>query len=493
MREFFLIMPEIFLALTLAFVIAGEITYYGERLRLITATSLLGLAGAFVQTLISYEYGASQVFGGVLSIDGFSLFFKLFFITLAGFAVAAVSYSEEIIQERRTEYCTLILASALSMCLIASVADLALAFLGLLLLNIISHFLAAYGRRSILSTEAAVKSMALGAVALALFLYAAAILFATTHSLNVYEIHRALVATPLSSNVMLVIFVLIFLSFSYHIGAFPMYLLVPDLLEGAPTPVSAFLSLGTRAAGFAIATRFLIVIFAQPGAVPGQWSVSGQFDWTQLVSLVSGLTMAVGGLLAFRQKGAKRLVSYLVVAESGFLLMGLLVLDEVGIAALLYNLVIELFGLMGTFYVLAFLVDRLHSDQLEDLKGVLKAAVPECICLVIFLLCLVGSPPTPGFIGKFTLIGAAIRHERYPLAIVAILAMVLATAAVARLAFHLIGDFRQTRRIPQFSGAGEAYSRKIFLTTLLVPMLLAGIFADFVFKWASQSLGFIFW
>src|SRR3954471_18269509 len=103
-------MPEVFLALTLAFVIAGEITYFGEQVRLITATSLLGLAGAFVQTIISYEYGASQIFGGVLSVDGFSLFFKLLFIILAGLTIGSVSHTKEIAAERRTEYCALVLA-----------------------------------------------------------------------------------------------------------------------------------------------------------------------------------------------------------------------------------------------------------------------------------------------------------------------------------------------------------------------------------------------
>jgi NADH-quinone oxidoreductase subunit N len=492
MKEFLLIMPEIFLALTLAFVIAGEITYYGEQVRLITATALLGLGGAFIQTIISYEHGASQIFGGVLSIDGFSLFFKLFFIVLAAFSIASVSHSKEIAAERRSEYCALVLASTLAMCLLASVADLALAFLSFLLLNVISHFLAAYGKRSILSTEAAVKSMAFGAMAAAMFLYSAAILFATTHSLNIYEIHKVLLASPLAPHAILVVFVLLLISMSYQIGSFPSYLVVPDILEGSPTPVSAFLSLGPRAAGFAFTTRVFVAIFTKPASTAGHWEVLGQFDWTQMMSVVSGLSMAVGSLLAFRQKSAKRLVSYLVVAETGFLLIGLLVLDEVGIAALLYSLVIQLFALVGIFYVLSFLIDQLQTDRLDQLRGAMKGAVPECICLVIFLLCLVGSPPTPGFIAKFSLIGAAIRHERFFLAIVAVASMVLSAAAVARLVYHLIGDFRDLKAYTSLGTKGGT-SRRVLLAALLGPMVLAGVFAEFVFNWAGQSLGFIFW
>jgi NADH:ubiquinone oxidoreductase subunit 2 (subunit N) len=209
---------------------------------------------------------------------------------------------------------------------------------------------------------------------------------------------------------------------------------------------------------------------------------------------VAGITMLVGGLLAVRQQSAKRMVGCLVVANTGFLLLGLLVLDQVGVAALLYNLVVDLFALMGSFYVLAFFYDELRSDRLENLRGMLGRAVPECICLVLFLLCLIGLPPTPGFIGKFALIGAVVRHQHPLLAAAAILSMTFSTAAVARLAYHLIGDFRGLAQIgatgSHFAGARQ---RQIFLLGLMVPMLMAGVFAEFVLSWAGRSLGFILW
>lgn len=489
MRDFVILLPEVFLAITLAGLIAGEIGYHGERVRLISVTALIGLFGAFVQTLLTYKYGATQVFGHVLTIDGLSLFFKLFFIALAALAIVTASYSREITQEKRTEFCTLVVASCLAMCLAASAADMLVAFLALQFMNVLGYFLAAFGRRSLRSTEAAVKHLAFGAVAGALFLYSIAILFASTHGVNIYEMHRALVAQPMNPETSLVVFMLMFLSFCFQFGAFPMYLWQPDVLEGAPTPVSAFLSLGTRAAGFAVATRFLIVLFAQPAAAKGQWQVLGTLDWTKIAALVSGLTMIIGALMAFRQTAAKRLVSCLVVAESGYLLLGLLVLDEVGVAAILYNFVVQLFALMGAFYVIAFIVDELKSDQLQDLRGMLARAVPECICLVLFLACLVGLPPLPGFIGKFTLVGAAIRHQWYFLAVIALISTAVSTAAIARLAFALVGDFRKM----QSPAIEQPPIRRALLAALLVPMALVGIFADQVLSLAGQSLRFILW
>ncbi len=488
MKEFLYIMPEILIAVTLAFVIASEITYEGEQLRLIRVISLLGLGSAFFYAVYSYQYGSVPIFGGGFCLDGFSLFFKLIFITLAALSIASVGQTREINLGRRTEYIALVLAASLAMCLVASAADVILAYLSLLFLNVVSYFLAAFGRRSILSTEAAVKYLAFGAVAGALFLYSLAILFAYTHSLNIYDMHRALLVQPLPPRVMLVVFTFIFLSMSFQIGAFPMYLITPDIMEGAPTPAAAFLSVGSRAAGFAITIRLLIVVFTQPGLTAGHWEVLGGIDWTQIFSVVSGLTMMIGSLLALKQESTKRLVGYLVVAETGFMMMGLLVLDQVGIAALLYNLVIQVFALTGIFYVLAFIFDEIKSDRIQDLRGMLKRAVFECVCLVLFLLCLVGSPPLPGFIGKFALIGAVIGSGRYPLAVVGVMSMVLSSVAVTRLSYHLVGEFKKPATI-----LTPELGRKVYLAVLVIPMALAGIFAGLVLKGAGESLGFIFW
>lgn len=489
MKDLILILPELILTLTLIFVVIAEITYHDEQMRLVNGIAMLGLAAAFLQTLVTYRIGPAEVFGRTLSIDGLSLFFKLFFIALAGFAIAASSHTREIPQGRRTEYAALTLAATLAMCLAAAASDLLLIFLAVQLINIMSYFIAGYGKRSTASVEAGVKYMIFSSVAGMILLYGFATLFSTTHSLNIYETHQMLLGNQLSHLGTLVVFILIFMALCFQIGAFPMYLWTPDVLEGAPTPASAFLSVGTRAVGFAIAVRFLIVVFAQPAISPGQWQVLGNLEWTRILGVVAGLTMMVGSFLALRQKAAKRLVACLVIVQSGFLLMGILVLDQVGVAALLYNLVIELFALMGIFYVLAFFYEEVHSDRLEDLKGFLGRAVPECICLVLFLLCLAGVPPAPGFIGKFTLIGAAVRHQWWGLATLSILATTVSTVAIARLAFHLIGDLNTLGAVRVSSNP----QRKLFLTAVFVPMLLVGLFADQVLDWAGKSLGFILW
>lgn len=494
MTEFALLLPEIILLVTVLGIMVSEVGYHQESVRLVVPTALLGFGGAFIQTLFNYRFGAEQIFGGTLSADSFSLFFKLLAISLGVLTIIASSHSKEIADDKRAEFSAFVVAYCLGICLVSAATDLILVFVGLQCLNVLGYLLSAYQKNSVRSTEAAVKYLAFGVTSAGLFLFGVAILFASTQSVNIYEINRALVATPLPSEASITIFILIFSALAFQLAAFPMQLWAPDVLEGAPTPVSAFLSVGSRVAGFAVSLRVLIALFARPALELGRWRVLGGVDWTQVIGIAAGISLISGAALAFRQKSAKRMVANLVVAETGFLLLGLLVLDEVGVAALLYNLVVDLFALTGAFYCISFLVDRLRSDHMDDLRGALGGAVPECIALLLFLGCLVGVPPLPGFVGKFVLIGAAIRHQWYLLAALAIGSSALSLIAVSKLAQRLVGDFRQyVGATFKDSSKQELRQRRIFLVSLLLPMGLVGVFADRVLSWAGQSLRFIFW
>jgi NADH-quinone oxidoreductase subunit N len=490
MSDLLLLLPEIYLAITLVFIIASEVAYHGEPMRLTTGMAVLGLSGAFIQTLLTFRAAPAQALGHALSVDGLSLFFKLFFTLLGALAILAARETREMSKGNWTEFCALVVGSCLAMCIASSATDVLLAFLALQFLNVLGFLLAGFSKSSLRSTEAAIKHLTFGAVSAFLFLFAVAILFASTGTISIHEMHQLLVQNPLPREAALVVFMLLLLSLGFQMAAFPMSLASPDVIEGAPTPVSGFLSLAPRVAGFAVAIRFILVIFAQPALNPGQWQVLGVLDWPKIAGLIAGLTMVSGALLALRQTSAKRLVAYLAVAESGFLLMGLLVLDQVGVAALLFNCLVQLFALIGSFTVLSHIHDEIKSDRLADLKGLSLQAVPESIALILFLSCLVGLPPLPGFVGKFTLVGAAIRHHWNALAALAILSSALATVGLARLAYSLVGDLRQLR----VGALGAAVQpRRVFLAALFVPMVLVGIFAEPLLVWAAQSLRFILW
>ncbi|MGK5089850.1 proton-conducting transporter membrane subunit [Bdellovibrionota bacterium FG-2] len=493
MRELIAFLPEIILSITLLSIIFAEITYQGSRVRFTTLIALLGLSAAFLQTLVALNYGPTFIFGKVLVIDGLSLFFNLFFTALGALAVISAVQVKEISRSTRTEYCALVVAACLVMCLAASAADLLLLFLSLLCVNIVFSVLAAFGKRSILSIEAGIKYLLFSVVSVGFLLFGIALIFAATHELNIYEIHRAILTHSVDPRVMFVTFLFFFFAIGFQVAAFPFYLWAPDVVEGAPTPVSSFLVLGSRGVGFAVLLRLVLVLLSEPtqaGAAGGELRhLVADFDWPKVLANLAGFSMLFGALLALRQKGAKRMVGCLAVSQTGFFLMAPLVLDQQGVAALMYNLVIEVFALTGIFFVLSVFYDEMRSDRLVDFKGILGKAVLECICLILFLLCLVGIPPLPGFIGKFALVGSAVQHGWIALAAIAIFSMGVSMAAVARFIYAMISDFRK----PVEAGLRFGFRGRMFLFSLVVPMLLCGGFAEVIFQWAGKHLGSILW
>ncbi len=484
MKEFALLIPELILAGVLALLIVAEISYHGERVRLVTTTAALGLAAAMIYTILSYPLAPARAFGGVLSIDGLSIFFKLFFIALALLTLMISGVTQDVAREKKAEYAALVIAASLTMSIAASASDLLVCFLCLQSYHLISYLLAAYGKGSVRSTEAAVKHLSFGVFGGALFLFGSAMLFAGTRTINIYQMPAALASSPFLQTGMLVIVLLLILGWSAQMAAFPMGFWAPDVLQGSPTPASGFIAMGGRAVGFVVAVRVLVVVFAQGVPGKGQWTAQGMPEWPILLSIIAGGTLLYGTFLAVRQSTVKRLVSCLIVAQTGFLLMGLLVLDELGIAASLFNLLVELFAVLGCFYVLSVL------ENGESMKGALSRALPETVALILFLSCIVGLPPFPGFLGKFTLIGAAVSHEWYSLAVVATLSMILCTVAVFRLMFRLIGHPVESTAPVSLQGD---LTRGLILATLVVPLVILGVFAEDALEWAGRSLRFILW
>ena len=490
MIDFFLIFPEIVLALTMGLVALGEVSYHGERRRLILPTALLGLAGALVQVILAYRYGASYGFNQAIAVDGLALLFKSLFILATAIGIGVVWLTQEIEENKRSEYAILAVGACIAACVSSSASDLVLMFLSLQFLNVLTVLIAGIGKRSTLSVEAAAKQMIFSGVSSAFMIYGGGLLFAEAHSLNIHEISKFIVATPMSIEKSVVSFGLIGLGLSFQLGAFPMFFSVPDMLEGAPTPSSAFLAVISRGAGFAIAIRLLLVVFAQPGS-GGQWQVVGLLDWPKLMSWMAGLTLVIGSVLAYRQTGAKRLLGYFTLTQSGFLLMGILVLDQLGVTALLYSLVVELFALMGAYYVMSRIWDGAGTDRISRFQELSAKKVPETLGLIIFLFTLAGVPPTPGFIGKFLLISSAIHHRQIELGIVGVIAMVISMAAAIRLTYGLTGHLRESLR--QGTVAALDRTSLLFLSLLVAPIFLITIFTQAILNWAGKSLGFIFW
>ncbi len=497
MADFQLILPEILLVVMIAGLLLDEISYHGERARLLLPTALLGYGAALVQALLLLGAAPGRLFSGAIVVDRLSLFAKVFAIILGALVTLLGWRSREIDRGAFAEFAALVAGSSLALCLVSSAADLGVAAVSLLALNLSGYLLAGYGKRSRRSVEAALKYLAFGSVASTLFLFASALLFLATRTLNLSEIHSALIQVPMPVETATVVFALFFLALGFQLGAFPMQLWSADVIEGAPTPISALVTLASRGAGIILSVRLVFAVFAQPRLEPGTWDVMGAWDWRLMVAWVAGVTLLTGGLLAVRQESAKRLVANLVVAETGYLLLGLLILDETSVAALFFNLLVDLFALVGIFAVISHLIDTHGTDRLAEWAGGPQKGMFEVVLLVVFLLSLVGAPPAPGFIGKFALVGAALEHGWSGLALIAIASMGLCIAAVARLAYSLVGNFREQARpldgVLTPSWVGQGRTHRVFFFALLLPLAFFVLAAESVLALAGQTLRLILW
>lgn len=493
MAELIALLPEISIALTLAAVVFAEVTYQGERNRLVASTALMGLAAAFLQLLLTYGLGPRAILSGAFAVDGFALFFKGIFILLAALTILAAEFSTEIQGARRPEHHSLVLGCALAMCLVASSVDLVLAFLALQLTNTLIFFLAGYEKKAKASIGASLQYMVMSAVSGMLFLYGGALLFSISHSLEFAKIHEVVAQTGPSDLTVSVALVLMLLALSFQMGTFPMHLWAADVYQGTPTPVLSFIAVGGRAAGFALAARIFLGIFGQKGVLPGTWAALGPVSWPLLLAVASGATALFGGFLILVQTSVKRVMGGLVIFSSGFILVGPLVMDQVGMSAVLFEFVAELFAMVGAAYLLGFFIEEMGSDRLDALEGGILKHPLEAIFWVIFLMSWVGLPPLPGFMGKFALLGSVYRHGWDALALVLVVSWVLATAGTARLCFKLIqhGSLQGSSEV--YEGGVVPVRRKVLLALLGVPLFLLVVFSERVLQLTGASLGSILW
>jgi NADH-quinone oxidoreductase subunit N len=284
------------------------------------------------------------------------------------------------------------------MFLMASATDLLVAFLSLETVSIMSYILSGFKRRDRKSSEASLKYVIYGGVASGVMLYGMSFLYGLAGSTSVTAVQVAAMNTPSTAMVVLAV-VLCLAGFGYKIASVPFHMWCPDVYEGAPTPVTAFLSVGPKAAGFALLIRFFT------GAVPATLGsgASTTSPWPLLLGIIACATMTLGNLAALQQTNLKRLFAYSSIAHAGYLLLGLCAGTTEGLRAILIYLVTYLFMNIGAFVVIMAISDAGLGETVDDYKGLGKRAPWAAFAMAVFLSSLTGLPPLAGFFGKFYL------------------------------------------------------------------------------------------
>ena len=384
--------PELALACTLCVVLVVDLLVGRLRIGWAAALTIAGLAVAAWLTLATGHAPPRGLFFGLVARDPFGDFWKLLFLATAALTALVSLRAGDAIDESAAEFYALVTATTIGMMLMAAAADLLIAYLSLEMVSIMGYVLAGFRRRSRQSAEAALKYVVYGGVASGVMLYGMSLLYGIAGSTSFAAILQA--SATISPTTMLLAVVLCLAGFGYKIAAVPFHMWCPDVYEGAPTAVTAFLSVGPKAAGFALLLRFATgVLPAQLGGAPAPWPL--------LFGLVAAATMTLGNLAALQQTNVKRLLAYSSIAQAGYVLSAVVAGGRDGARAILVYLVAYLFMSLGAFSVVIAVAERGVGDDLAAWHGLGHRAPLAAAAMAIFLLSLTGLPPLSGFFAKF--------------------------------------------------------------------------------------------
>nr|WP_309098295.1 NADH-quinone oxidoreductase subunit NuoN [Fredinandcohnia onubensis] len=456
----------------------------------------LGWIG-IVGILVAIGFTVSLIGNDVTSIlydtfrlDSFAIAFKLILLVGTGLVLLlAMSYEpEEGMVEYRGEFYYLLLAALLGTMIMTSSADLITLFVGLELLSISSYILAGLRKRNRLSNESAMKYVINGTVSTAIFLFGVSYVYGLTGTSNLREIFGAFGNLQDPQHIYLVALALfmIVVGLSFKIAAAPFHMWAPDVYQGAPTPVTAFLSVVSKTAGFVIILRIVVTGFIQAPSGNGEAEYL-LFHLQDLLAIIAGATMIIGNTIALRQRNIKRMMAYSSIAHAGYLLVAFVAFSYFMMDAIWFYLVAYLFMSLGFFAILQVITQKSNSEDISQFAGLYKRSPVLAVALGVFILSLAGIPGTAGFIGKLEIfIGAFVTSpSHYVLA-----SIMIATTVVSY--FYYFGILTQMFFRP------AADDTKIKLPTgVLIVVIVAvvgtigfGIFPGVAFEFIQQFESF---
>jgi len=469
--NFELIYPEIALLIA-AFVIL--LTSFQRILaRLAPLMAAVGLAVSFIFAARQWGHPMSGFFG-MVTCDDFGIAFKLLFLVVS-LLVLLIAHRYLVVKNISSpEFYALLLVSTMGMMVMANTTDLLVMFLGLEIMSVPLYVMAGLARRSLLSNEAGIKYFIMGAFASAFLLLGIAFVFGASGTTDLRRIVSYF--GFIVSNFPGYLYAgagLILIGFGFKIAAMPFHTWVPDVYQGAPTPVTAFFSVGPKAAGFAVMLRIFLFGFQQMGIM------------TELFWVLAVLTMTVGNILALRQDNVKRMLAYSSIAHAGYILVALCVGGNDAIsAAVFYLLAYAMFNL-GAFAVVTLLETRSGcKSDFSELAGMSASAPYLSAVLALFMFALSGFPPTVGFLGKFYIFSAAVKSGYITLTVIGVMNSFLSVYYYLRVVKTAYFDSVERAFIP------VTYSPAIVavLVVTVVGTLGLGFFPDQVLRMSQSAL-----
>ena len=401
--------PELELALFGMIVLVFDLLLQNKRW--LGYISLAGLAWAGFFLFRLRNVVDAPAYGGVLTLDPFAWFFKAIFLIAAALAVAISLKYLDIERENHGEYYALLLFATMGMMFMVGAMDLVTLYIGLETMAIATYVLVGFLRSSTRSNEAALKYFLLGAFSSGILLYGFSLLYGMAGSTRFEAIRAMLEQRPLTDPLSLMALGTVAAGMFFKIAAVPFHQWTPDAYEGAPTSITAYMSVAVKAASFAMMVRlFMLALFPlRP-------------HWLVIMSIVSALTMTVGNIAAITQSNVKRLLAYSSISHAGYILLGLIASNETGMIAIPMYLLVYTFTNLGAWAIVVALRRKdVIGEHIDEMSGLFFRHPVSALLMLVFLLSLAGIPPTAGFIGKYFLFAAVIQTGHNVLAVIAVL------------------------------------------------------------------------
>ena len=463
------ILPEIGLVALAGVVLTMDVFLEDNRKHLMGLTTAVGSLIVILVALIFSQPSGDLLWGGMVRDDMLAFVFRLVFI-FAGGITAMISVGVKDVSHQG-DYYAIILGAVIGMCFMASAADLIMLYLAIETTGIAGYLLAGYVRTDDRSAEAGLKYFLFGAATSAVMLYGFSLLYGFTGETNLGSIATVLVSGNVAISAIWGIVVLILVGVGFKIAMVPFHFWAPDVYEGAPTPVTGFISTASKTAGFAVLMRLFIT------------GLAGSEYWLPMIAVLAAVTMTFGNLVALAQTNIKRLLAYSSIAHAGYVLVAFVAYSELGVASAIYYLIAYVVTNLAAFGVVILFARTAGTDEIKDYAGMSRRSPYLALAMLVAFLSLAGMPPLAGFFAKFYVFAAAVKAGMIWLAFIGVL------NAIVGLYYYLI-----VLKVVYVNPAPEGAEpidipnlSKIALVVLSIGIVLIGTASAPWFNWAMQA------
>ena len=474
--------PELLMVMTMVGLLFLEATYKLEEKgkTLIALSASFGLLATFVCLCLNLSLKAGPIFTNAVVIDAFSTFMKMIMV-LGGLGAIHLSHdSKDIYQGFKSEYTILAIGVIIGGMLLASANNLLTLYLGVETLSILSYVLASMKKYNTRSSEAGLKYALYGGISAGIMCFGMAHMYGILGTIQFVGIAEKLGQLKTQEiMILLPAFLLFFVGIGFKIACFPFHMWTPDVYEGAPIPVTTFFAIVPKMAAMTALVRVSFVFFEQEGPL--------KTSWIGLLQVVAALTMTVGNVSALGQKSVKRMLAYSSIAHAGTMLLGVIVINDIGTKALLFYGLAYLFMTLVAFYITSYVSDQYGNDHFERFNGLFKRYPLISVLMAFTMFSLGGLPPFSGFVAKFNILAAVIDKKYYGLALVALINSVISLYYYMRIVRLMVLKSPESEE----KITGLNFFNHLVIAGLSLPVLLLGIFWDQLMILANGAKIFI--